>query len=353
MKALFISVVGQDDNIGDSLLRRAMLDALRSEEIQFHLLVGRASDGYLNGLGLRPNDVMYRDRDAWIASMRLDRGRGASSFLANAGEVVRMRGPLHLGRDQLPTLLKLRQRGGLLLQTGAGIRDTGHRPRLAKWSVLRLFNTVTWRDSESCHYAGVGRVTPDWGFISSDPITTEVGTTELPRKVLAVSLRGDRPAPDDEWYDAVRATAEALGADIVPFAQVARDDERTRALASTFGATDAVLWESNDHASQEHVVRTLMRRSIGVVSDRLHALIVGATEGAYPLGLPAGNPEKLLRTLAPAGFSVFLSSADHARGEVRLLDPERMSLDLATRMSAVRGELTHLADEIRTSVVKR
>lgn len=353
MKSLFISVVGQDDNIGDSLLRRAMLDALRSEGIQFHLLVGNASDGYLSGLGLQPGDVIYRERDAWIASMRLDRGRGASSFLANAGEIVRMRGPLHLGRDQLPTLLRIRQRGGLLLQTGAGIRDLGHRPRLAKWSVLRLFNTVTWRDAESCQYAGVGRVTPDWGFISSDPIATEASNMEPRRKALAVSIRGDRPAPDDDWYYAVRATAEALDAEIVPFAQVSRDDERTKALATAFEAADVVLWGSNDHASQEHAVRALMRRSIGVVSDRLHALIVGATEGAYPLGLPAGNPEKLIRTLAPAGFSVFLASAEQALNEAKTLEVERLQSDLADRMSAVQKELDYLASEIRADVVSR
>jgi hypothetical protein len=34
----------------------------------------------------------------------------------------------------------------------------------------------------------------------------------------------------------------------------------------------------------------------------VHALIIGATEGAAPVGLTDSDPEKLNRTLAAAGF---------------------------------------------------
>jgi hypothetical protein len=310
------------------------------------LFVGNASDGYLSGLGIRPDDVVYSEREKWIASMGIDRGRGRTSYLANAGEIVKMRGPLHLGRDQIPTLLKLQRRGGKLMQSGAGIRDVTGAGKLARLSVLRRFDLLTWRDPESRAYVSRGRVAPDWGFLSHDPVLTGEIEGVPQRRTLAVTLRGDRPEPSADWYDAVRALADRLDLEITPFAQVRRDDERAHALADRLGASRVVSWESDDHAVQEHSVRELFRASAAVISDRLHALIIGATEGAYPLGLPAGNPEKLVRTLAPADFETFLSGSNDAQRWLATADTERLRGDLKQKMSVAQQSLRGIASEI-------
>lgn len=350
MQSIFVSVVGQDDNIGDSVLRRAMLTALRSPELQFHILVGPASDGYLAGLGIDPSDVTYRDRAQWISSMSVKRGNGRTSFLANAGELVTMRGPLHFGRDLIPTLLQVRRRGGKLVQIGTGIRDVSRRRQAAKWSVLRRFDLVAWRDQPSRDYASIGRVIPDWGFLSRDPLNEAFENRESQRRYLAVSLRGDRPFPSQQWCTAVQRLADHLDLEIVTFAQVKRDDERARDIAKHLSGRVAVAWSTDDHPTQEHAVRSLFRESGAVVSDRLHALIIGATEGAYPLGLPPRKPEKLIRTLAPVGFESFLSSSEEVERRLGTLETSRMQEDLYVQMIQAEAALTEVVGDVKSLI---
>jgi beta-1,4-mannosyltransferase len=83
--------------------------------------------------------------------------------------------------------------------------------------------------------------------------------------------------------DAVEGCAARLDAEIVVVTQVARDVERCQELAERWGARH-VAWVSDDHLQQELAVRAVYRRALAVISDRLHVLILGATEGAVPLG---------------------------------------------------------------------
>jgi hypothetical protein len=54
----------------------------------------------------------------------------------------------------------------------------------------------------------------------------------------------------------------------------------------------------------------MFRECAVVASDRLHALVVGATEGAIPLGISNWTTEKVVRTLSPAGFSLPIEATD-------------------------------------------
>lgn len=355
MRSLFVSVIGQDDNIGDSVLRRAMIDALRRDDIQMHLLVGHASEGYISGLRVRPRDVIYRDRNAWLKSMKVRRGRGRTSFLANAGEIVRLRGPLHLGQDQLYALAAVRSHHGALLQAGAGIRNLESPRKLAQWSALRFFDHVAWRDASSRDFAGVGIVIPDWGFLSDDPLSDEraLDPEGTSRDVLAVTLRGDRIAASGEWIDAVRRFADRHCLRIETFVQVARDQEMSERLAHRLDAVEACSWTTEDHAVQEHEVRQVFRRSAAVISDRLHALVIGATEGAYPLGVPTGDPGKLIRTLEPAKFTNFIDSPSALSEREDQLTLPALLEETPRRVHEARVTLSTLASDFVRAVRAR
>ncbi|MCI2956075.1 hypothetical protein MN032_00075 [Agromyces atrinae] len=351
MKSLFLSVIGQDDNIGDSALRRGLISGLRSPDIQLHLYVGGNSSGYVTGLGVSPADVLYTERSEWLASMRVNRGRGNSSYSSNAGEVSTMTGPRYLGRDQLASLLKVRSNGGALVHTGVGIRSPYTSSRIAKWSALRWFDIVTWRDEVSRDYAGVGAVAPDWGFNTDAGGTTDDSVGE--RSTIVVSLRGDREYPSPEWFTAVKTIIAHYGVQPVILVQVKRDGERAVEIASELGSAARVVpWESDDHHTQEEVARHVYRDAIAVVSDRLHALILGATEGAYPLGFPPSDPRKLTRTLAPARFEYFEPSV--AGLEVEALPTTAQMLDdVIARTRQARAELEELSMRIRRCVETR
>lgn len=347
MKSLFVSVVGQDDNIGDSALRRGMLDSIRDEGIQYHVFIGNASPEYVSGLHLAASDVIYREREEWLESMRVPRGRGVTSFLANAGEIVRLSGPRYFGGRQLMSLARVRRTGGALVQTGAGIRNLSPQ-RLAKWSALRQFDIVTWRDPESQKYSGTGVVSPDWGFATLG--SHRLDETPL-RDTLAVSIRGDGPAPDAGWLAAVETLARGLGAKIVVVVQVKRDGARARRLAHEFRA-ELLGWDDQGHHEQETRVREVYRRSIAVVSDRLHGLILGATEGAYPIGLPPRHSSKIERTLAPLSFGRYLPDGQSA-GTLASLEAAELTTEVQRAVASARAELAVLAEQVRGTVMGR
>lgn len=348
MRNLFVEVTGQHDNIGDSLLRRGMLDAIRHPDIQLHIRIGE-DDSYTTGLGLQAADITYRERTDWEKAIGTDRGRGNSSFLANAGEVIRVRGPRYLRPKVLRQLIHLRRRGGALLHTGVGVRDLETSPRLAKLSALRFFDMVTWRDAASRDYAGVGEVQPDWGFATG----SENIATDATRDVLAVSVRGDRDQPDEEWSGLVRSLADALNLRIVTFSQVMRDSALAETLGRTLKADDVLRWNSADHAPQEARVRELFRRSVGVVSDRVHGLIMGATEGAYPIGLPPRPNAKSLRTLAPVGFPLYVRTADDWSASIDRLGEHDLLQETTQAVAHARTTLSSRAKAMTDEVLAR
>lgn len=293
MRDVFINPAGQDDNLGDSALRAGLLDALRVHGNRLHIwLPGQTSD-YRAGLKLSPRDTLYSSRRAWLDAER--RSRRAVRVI-NAGEINPQPGAQFPAAGQAIELRRVRALGGVILAMGLGVRTlTGP---VAFDESLREAAIVSWRDAESRRFAGFGRVAPDWAFaLGSDP-DSWLRTSERP--YLTVSLRFDRPLPDRAWTDAVRRLAKDTGTEVVTVAQVARDAPTAVRLADALGGTYLVA-PSTQHDELDVHVRYVYGRSVAVVSDRAHALIIGATEGAYPLGT-AGDPQKISRVLDAAGI---------------------------------------------------
>ena len=279
MRKVFVNPAGQRDNLGDSVLRRPYLQSLRPLG-ELHVLVGSDAD-YASGLGLLPSDHTYASRRKWLLSALRAAFAGRLCFAANAGEVVGSFSEATRSAWQPFLALAARARKGQVVLAGVSVRP-GTSARLTHLGILaRLARVATWRDEATRDEVGIGVVQPDWAFAIDRSATIE---RTVPRTMLAIAMRGDRPFPADAWFDTVRSLAKRLDLEITVVEQVRRDALRASELAERLGAR-VIVWPSDvDHRGQEAVVREHYRGCRAVISDRIHALIIGVTEGAVPIG---------------------------------------------------------------------
>lgn len=337
---IFVELGGQDDNLGDSALRAGYLEAARGEGRRFHLFLGQQSADYVSGLPLAPTDQVYVERAAWIAASQAAR---RPVHLFNAGEIVTRSGCYPLpGRSA--ELRQVVHAGGALIVAGVGLRDPEAAISLEFHPVFSGAALVSWRDTPSCDAAGFGEVAPDWAFALGSPTSDWTGSPSRP--LLAVTLRFDRAWPEPSWLEAVRAFAANTSTRIVTVAQVARDAPRAVRLAEALGG-EYLVAPSTSHRDLGAHVRSVYGQSLAVITDRAHGLVIGATEGAYPIG-SASHPEKLSRTLAVVGLEGLVGSQAQL-GEVAALLESRMP-GLAPAVDAARTALDQLRLRIQTVI---
>ncbi|MGJ6124620.1 hypothetical protein QN239_18815 [Mycolicibacterium sp. Y3] len=333
MTQIFLSTWGQNDNIGDSILRRGLLRSFQEMDgVELHVHVGRREpgesndEGYLSALGLRGDEVLYDRTIDWLrgASTRVFAKR--TIIVLPAGEIVYPKfGKRMVAAGNLLMALAPRVRGGTALQVGAGVRmssvgeqakagtrrvsDVVAVPMLERVS-RRAMAMVAWRDSATRRSFGVGDVLPDWAFgEGADPRLGGLGPAPAQRKLLAVTTRWDRGELTGDKIAQLHRLADRHDLTLQVYSQVRRDREHTVRLAQMLHpGTEPVLFEAQSHAEWEHQVRALHRQSAIVASDRAHALIIGATEGAVPVAISNWTTEKPVRTVRAGGISVPLDS---------------------------------------------
>ncbi|WP_397489572.1 polysaccharide pyruvyl transferase family protein [Rhodococcus wratislaviensis] len=288
MSAIFINPSGQEDNLGDSVLRRKYLSVLR-ESGELHVLV-RGSRDYEAGLGLSANDVVYRSARRWILMGLRSALEGRASFALNAGEIVLDRRYWFALCWQALLALSARASGGTFVAAGISMRVNPGRAVLGLTALLKSADMVLWRDPTGVRDTGIGSVVPDWAFAEQSE-----GRTLQRRSSIVVSMRGDRPAPPSEWLEAIRGQAVRNGWVIVVVVQVIRDSERAHEMAAKLQA-EVLDWSGGSHREHEALVREAYASAVGVISDRIHCLILGACEGAIPIGCAPGSSEKIDRT---------------------------------------------------------
>jgi hypothetical protein len=295
---IFASAMGQIDNVGDTVLRRAFLDALR-EAGDLQVFVGTRADSYLSGLGLHDADRVYRTSAEWRREIARSTLREASVYAFNAGEMELQRGYALRYLRIAPHLALNRLRGGHAVHAGFGVREkTGWRLPVA--ATLRLCDVVAWRDTYSRGTMGLGLIAPDWAFATGATDAALLAPSPE-RPLLAVSVRYNGRRPDGRWLAALRRLAEIRGLEVVAVAQIERDGPLAEELAAELGGT-ALLWDGPDHRAQELKLREVYRRSLLVVTDRLHAAVIGLTEGALPIVIADAENSKAVRTLDAVGI---------------------------------------------------
>ncbi|GAA1982676.1 hypothetical protein [Microbacterium pumilum] len=323
--AVFVRVTGQAMNVGDSVLRRAYIDALRGMG-RAHLLVRQMPEGYIDGLGVIEDDVIYRSDAEWRAAFKASARAVPTTYAFNAGEMQFSRFYTQDLAASLPMLRAAARSGGTSLMLGVSMRSKG------RWSplltpLLRAVGRVSWRDARSRQWTGLGEVAADWAFLEGDVSASPA--TDADRGYLAVTLRGDRPIPGDEWFTAVTALADAKELELLAVSQVEVDTPLMREVGERLGAQLIEMPAGISHTVQEEVVRDVYRHSSIVISDRLHALVMGATEGAIPLGLADDGADKAARHFDVVGLTgvsvrtadadpALVDTTDEARGRVRV-----------------------------------
>jgi hypothetical protein len=348
MAHVFVSAVGQSSNIGDSILRRAYIDALRGAG-NIHVLVDGTTADYQSGLGLRTEDVVFSSRQAWWRASLASALRRRTLVAYNAGEMQLNRTFLLSYVKHWALTMVAKPRGGSGVHLGMGVRRQTKLGRLVGLT-LRAASIVSWRDASSRSWTAVGQVNPDWGFHTG----REIGLLRddlSERPWMAVALRGDREYPGPDWFAVVGSVAERAGLRPIVVVQVERDDERARAISAAMG-WDLLAWSGGSHVHHEKRVREVYAASNSVVSDRLHALVVGLTEGAVPIGYTPSSSEKIARTLDAAGLGDHIIDASSrvpdAKEQVFLLTQQRQSAlghleDSRARLNRLTAQLRRLS----------
>ncbi|MFG6492089.1 polysaccharide pyruvyl transferase family protein [Microbacterium sp. P03] len=340
---VFVDVAGQDDNLGDSVLRRGLLDALRASGTTLHVHSGDNSESYVSGLELPDEDVQYSSRRAWRNALLQSVGREKTSLAIDPGEIRSDAEMNFAGPRVIAAAAAVRLRGGAVIHSGIGLRAASH-PRDRGTRVLaRLSSVTTWRDEPSRARGVHGYVAPDWAF-ATGPSSPRFGD----RSCIAVSMRGDRSVPNERWVELVNDLAESTQLTPVIFAQVRRDNELASWIAARVPRATVEIWPDEvNHHDREIWVRSLFARSLTVVSDRVHALIIGATEGAVPIGLTR-NPEKLTRTLSGGGITghTFDTSAATTHSDA-ILEASRRGDEIRASVQSSRAKLDELQQQIR------
>lgn len=357
MMRVLVSAVGQHDNVGDTVLRRGLLDALRTIA-PLQVYVGDKSDGYLSGLGLHADDLPVRDGAQWRRTVSRRMLGGGAVYAFDTGETEVQASFARRYARIAPLLLINRLRGGVAVQLGVGVREPS-RWRHPIAAVLRLCDTITWRDETSRRIMGIGSVTPDWAFALGAPDEV-LQDGEHSRPLLAIAIRQSlshaaRDKPDDRWIAAVQQIATSLALQPIVVAQIARDNPLAEELAGRLGC-EALPWLDDSHARQEERLRATYRDSAIVLSDRLHAIVIGATEGAVPIALSSGPMDKTTRTLLGAGITG--TSVPRALGDVSAVlavirDALARRAEIMGAVSDARGRLQQLSADLRTRLAAK
>lgn len=338
LQHVLVDVAGQDDNLGDSALRKSYVKALAGPGRRLHLIGKAQTTDYIAGLDLPEGSVWYEDRAEWLASQPAD---SSPIHVFNAGEI-------DLAAVQAyPTVLRSREldlarAGGAIIAAGIGIKNPLDARKVDFRASFRDADLLSWREAGSQEAAGFGMVNPDWAFALGS--LTQAWAPTTARDLIAVTLRYDRPYPEDAWFVAARRLADATSCRIVTLAQVARDAPRALRLASDLGG-EYVGAPSFSHDVLDLHTRALYARSLAVISDRAHGLIIGATEGAYPLG-SAADPQKLIRLLDAVGLGALVGDYDQLPDHAEQV-PGRLG-ELPGAIDEARQALTRLSWRIHT-----
>ncbi|GAA1838312.1 hypothetical protein [Agromyces salentinus] len=321
MNKIFAVGRGQYENVGDIILRRPLLDWVRPLG-QLHVYVGHSPAGYDEGLGLAPDDVVYRSFTSWYRAAMAAAVAGEASYVFKPGEIQLTLIGMKEHVSMLPLLATIRLRGGRAVRAGVGTRNYAPVPRAIMGPSIALSDLTLWRDVTTAAYMRRGEAMPDLAFGEGAPddLLPGFAAGDGDRDVMVVSMRADdaaRPYPTTEWIEGVRGYAERHGLEIWAVTQVQVDNETSYRLARDLGGQVLAWDELSGHDVQEAKLRELYRRTAIALSDRLHVIIAAFTEGAIPVGSLVDASDKIERHFATIGITdITLATRDMSAEQI-------------------------------------
>lgn len=340
---VFAWLWGQDDNIGDSALRRGYVHALHQRGT-IVAYCANASEDYISGLGLDENDQTESSLRKWLWAALAAAKKGPVTVAINAGEFSFSGGYILQTMRILPVISAVHRLGGKIVWLGAAVPRTR---RGATWIFRMLYNMsdmVRWRDLETSKVFEPADFMPDWAL----GLPAE-GHTES-RDALGVSLRFDRPYPSESWLNSVRELATRLDLDIVTVAQVKRDSDYATRLAADLNGR-AVQFRSGPHREKEAALRGEYANMKLMLSDRLHGLLIALTEGAVPLAWAPAATSKMTRHFDALGLTWATTSADRQLAQIGSLTSEQIekyAVEAAACLDRARAEIAEVAASVAT-----
>lgn len=294
----FVSLTGPAGNIGDALIRRETLEWARGTSDQLVAYVGEAPDVWLHQLGVPSGAVVLRTKRSvprWLWLLTTAPRRPV--LVMEAGEVPLDRGNGLRELIFLAETVIVRLKRGVVVRPPRGIRAPSNPSLRLHALAARLSQVALWRDEKSAALVSSTQVVPDIGFAAG----VRAGQMWDSREELIVSLRGARPLPAPEWFDAVREYAAAAGLRIRTVVQVREDEERSLELAEALGS-EFEPWGDTDAVTQERALRQCFDNARLVISDRMHVLVLAALSGAAPAELVPTPTGKIAAAFAVIGF---------------------------------------------------
>lgn len=305
MNNVFIPVVGQFSNVGDILHRRELVTWLK-DDFNLYVYVGEAPTSFIEALGLNENCRVYTNIFKWLLALVIS-PLNRTHFIFNPGE-MRMAFKRALGEFcLLPFILLVRLKKGEVVRAGVAIMSDSPK----KWlTVFKFFvglsTQVYWRTAKSRDTFGFGLVAPDlayYDYNSSENIEN--------KNIISISLRGNRPYPAKEWFEAVKKIAQDYDLNIVTVSQVRMDNAAAIYVAEKLNCK-AVIWKENDsHLTQKEKLENIYKKSILTISDRLHVLIYAHTKYSFPVNTISVNSNKVNDHMEVVGLNnltLFLDS---------------------------------------------
>ncbi|MGY2066387.1 polysaccharide pyruvyl transferase family protein [Blastococcus sp. SYSU DS0619] len=314
--AVYMSISAQADNLGDIVIRRNLVRWLIDSSANVHLLVAEMPASYVDAFELPPGVVLHRRTVSWLGSLLRHVVRGQAMLVYAPGPQGlddTLRGIARgVANAALAVVCSSLARGVLIV--GRAYRGSGRFAGAIARLTVRRARLVSLRDSLSAETVGVSGapVFPDLGILPEESRAWAPSVSD--RKVLALSLRSDRDLPPGlltELIDWARDNTMT----IVFVTQVRRDEERHMSLSRTIPGSVVVGWEGS-HADQLERVLAAYRGSVAVVSNRLHGLLLGWTQGAQPIPLIDAFDTKIIPTLGSIHPDLHAADGRSPIGEV-------------------------------------
>lgn len=277
---VFIPLVGQFTNVGDTLHRSVLIEWFKSDS-ELHLYIGNAPDSFISGLYLPENVVLYRHIIPWlltaIKSVRY------SWFVYNSGEITGTKKRFLKEILLMPILIFYRVFGRQVLKVGVDIQQRGRFEDFLYKVSNFLTNYSYYRTNNSFKRFGRGEVIPDLGFFKYIPSIKN-------KKYIVISMRADKYKHTEFFLKAIAEFSKKEDLAIAVVTQVRMDNASSsdiyQSLKSYGCDVSLLLWLDNfSHSKQEEVVNRIYAESLIAVSDRLHVLIAAANHGCIPLCL--------------------------------------------------------------------
>nr|WP_316656267.1 polysaccharide pyruvyl transferase family protein [uncultured Gellertiella sp.] len=286
----FLSFKTQFENVGDALINRELL-RLVAERAEVHLDLSRCPPEFAENMQLGEDYAIHPvgNANSVLAKAALSAlsGREAFYFLSPGGyvgevSVVRF----GLGLVNSLVLLLLMLAGVRICHVGVSYERLGVRQKILLKLRRRLLYRHIVRDRESAEYARsiglhIDGIMPDLAFGALGILGEPVG----PRPYVALSFRVDQSACLQARIVAFVQELDATLPKSVPvklICQVERDAPFLRRLEKMFSdreITYAEVFETIDTCFQNY-------DDVGfIVSNRLHALLMGTVRGAIPIAL--------------------------------------------------------------------